>query len=100
MCVLPGIPRHVTQRGVDRRETFSADTDRETYLRLLRENLAAAQARVLGWRLMTNHVHLALVPEREKSLSLMQNATTGKDRPPVGGSGWVSRGPIPYRERY
>src|ERR1035438_5284810 len=31
-CVLPGVPCHITQRGVDRRETFSSDTDRRTYL--------------------------------------------------------------------
>src|ERR1039458_6446048 len=24
-CIVPGVPCHVTQRGVDRRETFSAD---------------------------------------------------------------------------
>lgn len=41
-CVLPGMPYHVTQRGVDRRATFSADEDRHTYLRLLGENLSAA----------------------------------------------------------
>jgi len=29
----------VTQRAVDRRETFSAQEDRQTYLRLLSENL-------------------------------------------------------------
>jgi hypothetical protein len=37
-CIVPGVPCHVTQRGVDRRETFSADADRETYLQLIREN--------------------------------------------------------------
>jgi hypothetical protein len=38
-CVLPGVACHITQRGVDRRETFSIDEDRFTYLRLVRENL-------------------------------------------------------------
>ncbi len=41
-CVLPGIPCHITQRGVDRCETFSIDEDRRTYLRLVRENLSEA----------------------------------------------------------
>jgi len=35
----------VTQRGVDRRETFSADADRETYLQLIRLNLTDSGAR-------------------------------------------------------
>jgi REP element-mobilizing transposase RayT len=73
--VLPGIPRHITQRGVDRRETFSAEEDRATYLRLLRENLAESEVRVLGWCLMTNHVHLVLVPAREDSLSILLRCT-------------------------
>jgi hypothetical protein len=38
-CILPGLPCHVTQRGVNRCETFSSDQDRSAYLRLLRENL-------------------------------------------------------------
>lgn len=45
-CVLPGMPYHVTQRGVDRRATFSADEDRHTYLRLLGENLGEAEVRL------------------------------------------------------
>ena len=36
-CVLPGVACHITQRGVDRRETFSEDGDRRTDLRLLLE---------------------------------------------------------------
>ena len=77
-CVVPGIPYHVTQRGVDRRETFSAEEDRITYLRLLRENLAEAEVRVLGWCLMTNHVHLVVIPEREDSLSILFRRLHGR----------------------
>ena len=69
--MLPEVPCHVTQRGVDRRETFSADEDRLTYLRLLRENLRDAQVRLLAWCLMTNHVHLLAVPARDESLSVL-----------------------------
>ena len=45
-CVIPGVPCHVTQRGVNRCTTFSADDDRLTYLRLLRDNLADAGVRI------------------------------------------------------
>ncbi|MCL5288401.1 MAG: hypothetical protein M1453_10465 [Acidobacteria bacterium] len=38
-CVLPEMACHMTQRGVDRRDTFSADEDRQTYLRLLQGTL-------------------------------------------------------------
>jgi putative transposase len=77
-CIEPGLPCHVTQRGVDRRETFSSDPDRSTYLRLLRENLAHAQARLLGWCLMTNHVHLIVVPEHENSLAVLLRRVHGR----------------------
>src|SRR5580658_4886661 len=77
-CVLPGVPCHITQRGVDRRETFSSLTDRLTYLRLLRENRAAAGVTLLGWCLMTNHVHLIAVPAREDSLSIFFRRVHGR----------------------
>ena len=44
-CILPGVPCHVTQRGVDRRTTFLEDANRLTYLQLLRQNLADAAVR-------------------------------------------------------
>lgn len=77
-CVLPGAACHVTQRGVDRRVTFSDDHDRHTYLRLLRENLVEADVRLLGWCLMTNHVHLVTVPAREPSLSILFRRVHGR----------------------
>jgi putative transposase len=77
-CVLPEVPCHITQRGVDRRETFSADEDRYTYLRLLRENLSDADVRVLAWCLMTNHLHLVAVPGREDSLNVLLRRVHGR----------------------
>jgi REP-associated tyrosine transposase len=47
-CVLPEVPCHITQRGVDRREVFSEDRDRLTYLRLVKENLAETGVRAWG----------------------------------------------------
>src|SRR5271157_4088206 len=48
-CIVPGLPCHVTQRGVNRCDTFCSDQDRSAYLRFLRENLEDAHARLLGW---------------------------------------------------
>ena len=39
---------HIAQRGVDRRETYSSDEDRSTYLRLLQEHLPDAKASLPG----------------------------------------------------
>jgi len=75
---MPGLPCHVTQRGVNRCETFSSDQDRSAYLRLLRENLADAHTRLLGWCVMTNHVHLVAIPEREDSLAILLRRVHGR----------------------
>src|SRR5579863_2354473 len=77
-CVLPDLPCHVTQRGVDRRETFSSDQDRAVYLRLLRDNLRDSDVRLLGWCLMPNHVHLVAVPKREDSLATLLRRVQGR----------------------
>jgi putative transposase len=77
-CVLPETACHITQRGVDRIATFVDPGDRLTYLRLLRENLSDAGARILGYCLMTNRVHLIAVPEREDSLSVLLRRVHGR----------------------
>ena len=68
----------MTQRGVDRGTTFTADDDRVTYLRLLRDNLADAEVRILAWCQMTNHVHLVAVPEQANSLSILFRRLHGR----------------------
>jgi putative transposase len=70
-CIIPEVACHVTQRGVDRQETFSADDDRLTYLHLLRDNLADAAVGILAWGPLTNHVHFVAVPEPATSLRIL-----------------------------
>src|SRR5450759_1532485 len=80
-CVLPGVAYHVTQRGVDRRETFSTEGDRLTYLRLLGQNLKDARVRLLAWCLMSNHIHLVAIAEREDSLAVLLRRLHGRYAP-------------------
>src|ERR1017187_3524678 len=70
-CLLPGVACHITQRGVDRRETFSSAEDRYTYLGLLRQSLEDTEVRILAYCLMSNHLHLVAVPAREDSMSIL-----------------------------
>ncbi len=60
--VLPGLPHHVTQRGNNRQDVFFVDDDRRVYLELLREHSERFGLRVLGYCLMTNHVHIVGTP--------------------------------------
>lgn len=51
-------------------KVFFSDEDREAYVELLAQFAAKHDLRCLGWCLMTNHVHLLVVPEKEESLAL------------------------------
>ena len=48
---------------------FDDDEDQELYLSLMREHADRQGVRFQAWSLMTNHVHLIAVPEREESLA-------------------------------
>ena len=67
--VIPGLPFHVTQRGVNRCAIFVDDEDRRTFLRLLRRRAAEQQLAVHAYVLMDNHVHLLATPGHAGSLS-------------------------------
>lgn len=77
-CVLPGLPYHVTQRGSNRQRVFYSPTDYKMYLSLIREQLADAECRILAYCLMTNHVHLVVVPERADSLAVLFRRVHGR----------------------
>ena len=68
--VVPGFPHHVTQRGNRGADVFEVDADRKAYLRFLGKYAERHGLAVWAYCLMTNHVHLVVVPEREASLGL------------------------------
>jgi putative transposase len=72
------LPYHVTQRGSNRQAVFSSVGDRRTYLGLVQESLVDAGVRVLAYCLMTNHVHLMVVPERDDSLATLFRRVHGR----------------------
>jgi len=76
--VATGVAHHVTQRGNTRRFILDSDTDREVYLGLLRENLAQHGASLIGHCLMSNHVHLAVIPRQPDALALTLKHTHGR----------------------
>ena len=67
--VVPGLPHHVTQRGVRSLEVFFSDRDREEYLTLLAEAAERFGLEFWAWCLMSNHVHFLVVPKKENSLA-------------------------------
>lgn len=67
--VIPGLPHHITQRGVRRMNVFFSDEDRTEYLKHLAEQGERFGVTYLAWCLMTNHAHLIAIPEEEQSLA-------------------------------
>ena len=56
------MPHHVTQRGNRRENVFFNDEDRAAYLKWLGEYAAARRVGIAAYCLMSNHVHLILIP--------------------------------------
>lgn len=67
--VVPGVAHHVTQRGNNRQDVFFVDDDRRVYLDLLAAQAERFGLKVLGYCLMSNHVHLIATPTGEQSLA-------------------------------
>ncbi len=51
---------HVTARGVERRDLFADEQDRESFLARFSALLIETSTQCLAWALMSNHIHLLL----------------------------------------
>ncbi len=67
--LLPGLPLHITQRGVDRGATFIDAEIHRCYVTLPAELAAAHAIDVHAFVMMSNHVHLLLTPQRTGDLA-------------------------------
>ena len=76
--VIPDVPLHVTQRGNARQVILADDADRLTYLALLREQAQLYRLFLLGYCLMSNHVHLIAVPHTPVALAQSLKQTHGR----------------------
>ena len=67
--VIPGIPHHVTHRGIRGERIFHSDNDHQRYLAMLKEYSAEHSLSIAAYCLMPNHIHLVVVPAAADSLS-------------------------------
>jgi putative transposase len=67
--VIPDCPHHITQRGNNRRAIFFGDADRELYLTLLKQYTKTYGVEILGYCLMTNHIHVIAIPAEPAGLA-------------------------------
>jgi REP element-mobilizing transposase RayT len=67
--VVVDVAHHVTQRGNARQVILSTDADHVAYLELLRQYSELHGLALLGYCLMSNHVHLIAVPRAAEALA-------------------------------
>jgi putative transposase len=72
------VPHHVTQRGNARRFILDCDADRMAYLNLLRQNIELHGVGLMGYCLMSNHVHLVVTPHNADGLALALRHAHGR----------------------
>lgn len=65
---IPGVLHHIMARGIEGRNIFNTDGDRQIFLDLLQKGIAATGYRCYAWVLLPNHYHL-LLRTSEKPLS-------------------------------
>ncbi len=63
------VAHHVTQRSNRRQVILTSDSERSVYLDLLRESAERHCLSVVGYCLMSNHVHLIVIPRKAESLA-------------------------------
>ena len=67
--VVAGVAHHVTQRGNGRQFLLATDSERMVYLDLLRQAVQREGVSAVGYCLMSNHVHLVVIPRRPEALA-------------------------------
>ena len=67
--VITDVAHHVTQRGNGRQFLLASDAERLVYLDLLRQAVRVHELSVVGYCLMSNHVHLVVIPRRTEVLA-------------------------------
>src|SRR6266403_2932622 len=76
--VVVDVAHHVTQRGNAQQVILSDEAGRVAYLELLRQYSELHDLSLLGYCLMSNHVHLIVVPRKPDALALSLKQTHGR----------------------
>ncbi len=72
------VAHHVTQRGNARAFVLDSDADRQVYLTLLRECVDLHHLQLLGYCLMSNHVHLIMIPQTREAMAIALKQAHGR----------------------
>lgn len=73
----PGVFHHVIIRGIERRNIFRNNNDREDFLDRLGRLLALTKTTCYGWALLSNHAHFLLRSGQVPLATVMRRLLTG-----------------------
>ncbi|OGS45160.1 MAG: hypothetical protein A2539_08895 [Elusimicrobia bacterium RIFOXYD2_FULL_34_15] len=76
--VAVNLPHHITQRGNYHQNIFIDNRDREEYLRLLNRNSEKNKLKIISYCLMSNHVHMIVIPSTKDSMAKTMNIVNMK----------------------
>lgn len=68
---------HVISRGIERRDIFLSNSDRQEFIARLEAGLEKTGAQCLAWALLNNHFHLLIRTGKESLSNLMRRLLTG-----------------------
>lgn len=74
---IPDTLHHVIVRGIEKRDIFNDDGDRERFVSRLSYLLTDSSTKCFAWALMSNHFHLLLMPTKDSLSETMRRLLTG-----------------------
>jgi len=74
---ITGLLQHVIVRGIERRDIFNDDHDRQLFVDRLLSLLSETGVRCYAWALLSNHFHLLLMPTSTPLSYFMRRLLTG-----------------------
>jgi REP-associated tyrosine transposase len=72
------VPHHVTQRANARQFILNSNGERMVYMDLLRQAVQLHALSLLGYCLMSNHVHLVVIPHKPHALAVAFKEAHGR----------------------
>ncbi len=73
----PGALHHIIARGIDRKNIFKADKDRDDFLERLGAIIEGTQTYCFAWALIPNHFHLLIKTGATPISTVMRRLLTG-----------------------
>ena len=74
---IAGLLQHVIVRGIERRDIFNDDHDRQLFVARLASLLSETGVRCYAWALLSNHFHLLVMPTATPLSLFMRRLLTG-----------------------